>query len=483
MASQRPILSARRRRLLEGRRSPAAAPAGERRSLPFSDASVLHLLFVVMLLTYPSLGRDVFFNHVDHPERFDVYGAVAAYLRPLVAAAPLLYITAQHRLQAVGQAAPRVLLPFLLWAAASSLWSVTWKQTIQDSLQLVLLCLSTAVVVQRVGVVSVARTMLGLIAMVVVASALMALLVPSIGVHGSANALQAAHAGRWRGIFSHKNGLGPWAAYGAVLLVAHRDLLSIRPVALWAAVVSAVACLIFSGSSSSLAIVPVLVSAGWLVPLRRRLSGAGFVLAVAGVAVLAGGFGYLLAEPVLRLLGRDPTLTGRTELWSLAGRQIGEHPANGAGYMTFGGPDYLDAVMRLYGQTLSAENVYLQMLLELGLVGAVLGVGAVTAAVVAGLRRGSAATGDEEQAWRMLTTLAVTTLALGVTNADALTPVGPFGSLDLIAVTALLTPALTRRLRLGGPPPALRAEPTEGDRISLRPVPAAGGRRRPPSWA
>ena len=444
MTSRRLALSPRRTRLLAGGKSVTSAARVEptNASQDPRAAMVLQALLLILLIIFPALGRDVFSNPVEHPERFDVYGAVAAYIRPLSGAAPLLYVTLRYGTHAVPQAAPRVLVPFLIWAAASTLWSATSKQTVQDSFELVFLCLSTAVTVQRAGVVRVARTMLWVISAVVVASALLAVLVPSIGVHNSTSAIAAVHAGRWKGIFSHKNGLGPWAAYGTVLVVAHRSLLRVRPLVLWVIAACGAACLVFSGSSSSIAIAPVLIAAGWLVSLRRRLSTTGFVLLLAVALTLFSGTALLLQAATLQLLGRDPTLTGRTELWSLAGRLIAEHPMTGSGFMTQGGEEYKAAVERLYSQTLTAENVYLQVLLELGFVGAVLIFGAVAVAVVSGLRRGAAALGDEEQAWRMMLTLTVTTLVLGVTNADILTPVGPSGSLSLVAISALLTPAL-----------------------------------------
>jgi O-antigen ligase len=104
------------------------------------------------------------------------------------------------------------------------------------------------------------------------------------------------------------------------------------------------------------------------------------------LAVLTGGFvatlyvgGYI--EGLLEALGRDATLTGRTQLWNAVLSMIWQRPWLGYGYaafwqgwegeesahvllwmMAFGGGQY-------YG---AADNGYLQLWLDLGLVGVML---------------------------------------------------------------------------------------------------------------
>ena len=67
-------------------------------------------------------------------------------------------------------------------------------------------------------------------------------------------------------------------------------------------------------------------------------------LAVAGG--LAGGLFLFLPDVFLEFLGKDPTLTGRSELWAYVWKDIDLRPLLGWGYAAFwsvnksGGPGY-----------------------------------------------------------------------------------------------------------------------------------------------
>ena len=89
-----------------------------------------------------------------------------------------------------------------------------------------------------------------------------------------------------------------------------------------------------------------------------------------GLALLAIGFSYL--RQITYFLGKDPTLTGRTELWTAAMTSIMKHPILGYGYQTFW--------RRLQGESVyaslasgsflgHAHNGLLEIWLELGAIG------------------------------------------------------------------------------------------------------------------
>jgi len=86
-----------------------------------------------------------------------------------------------------------------------------------------------------------------------------------------------------------------------------------------------------------------------------------------GVASNPGG--------ITRLLGKDSTLTGRTQLWSLVWKLIRSHPWFGYGYGGFWlglqGPSA--PVWRAVGwQPPNAHNGFLDLLLDLGIIGLLL---------------------------------------------------------------------------------------------------------------
>ena len=330
-------------------------------------------------------------------------------------------------------------MPYCGWALLSAVWSANPTRTIQDALSLTLLCVGSGVVVHKLGVAAVARMILSTVCAVVIVSAALALFWPAVGLHSERDVIQSVHAGRWRGIFSHKNGLGPWACYASAFCIAFAPTLRISRPLTWAAAICGSLCLIFAGSSSSMAVLPVALAAGYLPVAWRRLSRGAFLICAVGCAIIAASTFAWSEGIVASALGRDPTLTGRTDIWRIAAKFAFSHPFSGAGYLTSGGPAFLDEVHKAYGQNLGSENLYIQSVLESGFVGLTLLISAVALGLWSGMNSAlTAISRPDFAALRMLVAMVVTSLALGLTNADIFVPTGPIGSLNLIALTALL---------------------------------------------
>jgi exopolysaccharide production protein ExoQ len=105
----------------------------------------------------------------------------------------------------------------------------------------------------------------------------------------------------------------------------------------------------------------------------RRIGG--YVLAGGMVCVFAG-FGLGLFDMAIHLLGRNDTLTGRTDIWRMLWNWP-VNPAVGAGYEGFWLGDRRAAVQNLYPGLNEAHNGYLETYLNLGYVGV-----ALTAAIL-----------------------------------------------------------------------------------------------------
>ena len=97
------------------------------------------------------------------------------------------------------------------------------------------------------------------------------------------------------------------------------------------------------------------------------------------VAVLSGAIALALTlfpDPVLEILGKDATLTGRTELWALVVEKIYERPIAGWGYFAFWGAanPAANAISEELGWAgiPSAHNGLLEMLVEIGVIGTTL---------------------------------------------------------------------------------------------------------------
>lgn len=74
------------------------------------------------------------------------------------------------------------------------------------------------------------------------------------------------------------------------------------------------------------------------------------------------------ADSAIERLGRDPTLTGRTEIWKTMLHLV-ENPWLGAGYESFLTGARISRVVQALGQFYTPHNGYLETYLNLGLVG------------------------------------------------------------------------------------------------------------------
>jgi O-antigen ligase len=183
----------------------------------------------------------------------------------------------------------------------------------------------------------------------------------------------------WKGIFYHKNGLGMFGLFGITLCPAFiRSKIARVP---WRTVFG-LCCLLVVGSNSMTAL---LLSAAavflWLcVFTYRSRFYAGFIaLTISSMIATAVGIWMYLSGNIVALfglLGKDATLTGRTLLWKLALYAVRQNPWIGYGYRAFWlGKDYGPAAeyMGHYASYLSSShNGYIDLLLDTGVVGAVL---------------------------------------------------------------------------------------------------------------
>ena len=131
--------------------------------------------------------------------------------------------------------------------------------------------------------------------------------------------------------------------------------------------------LYMSNSQTSLVclLIAAVVLLGYRLPYIRRnpsrLVGS-IVLGVGTYLVLDTTFD--MKEQIFALLGREPTLTNRTELWSLLFDIGTNNVVLGSGFMSFWAGERMAAVWAVMGVGLNqAHNGYIEQFLNLGYVG------------------------------------------------------------------------------------------------------------------
>lgn len=192
-------------------------------------------------------------------------------------------------------------------------------------------------------------------------------------------------AGNWQGVFGQKNQLGQFMALSAVswLLYSmsvkrHRLLIGF----------GALSVLLVVLSRSATAIVLLFTLIAVLILVRLWRLHYSIALPILMIAVIIGG--YILASVadnprnVTSLLGKDSSLTGRTQLWSLVENMIRARSWFGYGYggfwLGFQGPSA--PVWRATGwNPPNAHNGFLDLMLDLGIVGLIIFVLAILGAL------------------------------------------------------------------------------------------------------
>lgn len=211
----------------------------------------------------------------------------------------------------------------------------------------------------------------------VVLSFLTAALLPQYGVMGRGISITAetiAHSGSWRGIYIHKNVLGRVMVLSSmVFFLLAQGNQKYRWVA-WTGFILSFGLIVLCTSKTSIVILFTLMI---LVNLYKslRLNYTLLIPFSISIVSLAGVTATIIlgiAEEVLGAMGKDMTLTGRTELWTLVIEKIGERPWGGYGFNAFwlgvGSPS--EIIWReLNWEVPHSHNGFLDLCLDIGLIG------------------------------------------------------------------------------------------------------------------
>ncbi|MET0294819.1 MAG: O-antigen ligase [Phenylobacterium sp.] len=264
--------------------------------------------------------------------------------------------------------------PFLVALMALAVFSVVWSIAPDQTARRVFAVICTTaggfVLAARFTWAELAEAAGIAFAILAVAALLAALFFPSIGV------MHELFPGAWRGLWPEKNALGGNMALGFTCLAAAAMLNPSRAPIWWGFAALCLFLVLMSTSKTSL--VSLLLGAGMLtfVAMIRRSSATAVAvvwLAVVGLGVLVAA-GVLAADALFDLLGKDATLTGRTEIWAAAMRQIEHRPWTGYGYGVVwsvkGAWTPFATIAREAGFTPQhAHNVWIEQWLGLGIFG------------------------------------------------------------------------------------------------------------------
>jgi exopolysaccharide production protein ExoQ len=211
-------------------------------------------------------------------------------------------------------------------------------------------------------------------------SVLVSIALPFYGVMGYGvitNSQQIVHQGVWRGAFIHRNVL---SAMMVICILSSLFCMVKSPGFRWIgwvfAAVATFLIIISAAKSAPVTLVLILL----LLPIYRAMrwsyqTAVPFFVIMALVLGAAAVFSLVNAEEILTSLGRDVTLTGRTNYWELVIHKAQERPWLGYGFDAFWEYDWQGEAADIWRYLQDGDepphphNGFLALWLNIGLVG------------------------------------------------------------------------------------------------------------------
>ncbi|WP_409432733.1 O-antigen ligase family protein [Litorimonas sp. RW-G-Af-16] len=290
----------------------------------------------------------------------------------------------------------------VLACGATYFWSVDPSITLRRSIALMVTTMAGLALAARYDW----SEMVQRIAFVFLIAAIISLFI--IITNPARGIMSEIHVGAWRGVWVEKNYLGGNMTKG---LIACMCAFAMRPSRAWLWIPGGLLCFFLVLMSTSKTALLISVSAILLffaLRLFRRFPIIRIPLLYSIVASLTVFFILVLAIPeeMFAIIGKDPTLTGRTDIWDLLMMSIKQKFWLGYGYGTYWadplGPSYSVRTILQWGVP-SAHNGWIETWLSGGVV--VVAMFAFHFIVVTGFAVDRIGRGGVEAYWVVLSTL------------------------------------------------------------------------------
>lgn len=265
----------------------------------------------------------------------------------------------------------KYMLLFTLLVIASSLWSASPDMTSTRSLSLLGTNLFGLYFATRYSIKQQVAIFVYTFMVIVFLSLLFIGGLPKYGIMGG------VHAGAWRGVFTHKNFLGRMMVMCIPLFVLHlmdnNDSFKLK-ISIYLSLFFGLVLLIMSKSTSSLIDLFTIFSA-FVVFRTWRLRYISMIPTTLLVGFLVSGFYIWFKEnsqAIFLSLDKDPSLSGRTDLWAMlidiGARKLWLGYGYGAFWTGFDGPS-AEVWYAIDWHPPHAHNGFIDLFLTLGLVG------------------------------------------------------------------------------------------------------------------
>lgn len=421
---------------LQAKASPIPRPKFRSQAITRNEVRI-----VLIILTFAIFG--VFYPPESYfaPQDFTIEGATrdigfpfARYFNVLIIIWLFIFTHGHQKLMV--RALLRAWLPimFVAWMICTAFLTADPVGSFNRGVRTMIMVVLAAYLVERFTTAQILRLLIIAGSVLMVASIFAALVLPQYGL----TAL-IGYEGAWRGATTHKNALG--GAMAALVLqtyIAVRGR-AIKPRAGILIGIFALIVMIMTKSGSSVFALTITFTLYMLFQFIMRIRSKSaklivifFVISLMPLLLLLQGY----LDEILILVGRDPTLTGRTEIWTLVWELIQANPWTGYGNNFWATESPLRASIWLTLQWAAphAHNMFLDIWFQTG----VIGISVFTVTIVVGLYRASLILFSKQSRLELIWPIIIyTTLFRGITETAMVEPAaGAWFSLTL-ALTSL----------------------------------------------
>jgi exopolysaccharide production protein ExoQ len=256
-------------------------------------------------------------------------------------------------------------LPLLvLMAPLSYIWSVNPEETLSGSIGMVGSTLVALYIATRFSIKEQVHLLGISFGISVALSFVFAVALPKYGME------HFVHAGAVRGVYTHKNGLGMAMVLALGVFLAQPKNTKWP----WLGIIGSAILIILSQSANALIngvmIAAVFIALNTLLSLRPNL----FMLTITSIILITWASSFYWEDAmafVLSLVGKDPTFTGRTDIWSFSFHKIMQRPFLGYGFNAFWTDKRLQKLVLdiLQWEAPNSHNGYLDFIIQLGFIG------------------------------------------------------------------------------------------------------------------